>query len=133
VVDEQSKALQFCPMALPRCSAENWAFAMAFAFSTALALPAFAGTGDPVVGRHLAVSVCANCHVVPDSGRKTAMDAAPPFDTIANDPAMTDERLRHFLNQPHSQMPPIAIARQEVEDVIAYLRTMHRMPPKGRN
>jgi mono/diheme cytochrome c family protein len=107
--------------------------AMAFAFSTPLASPAFARIGDPVDGRRLAVSVCANCHVVPDSGRKTEMDAAPPFDTIANDPAMTDERLRHFLNQPHSQMPPIVIERQEIEDVIAYLRTMHRTSPKGRN
>jgi mono/diheme cytochrome c family protein len=107
--------------------------ALVFAVSAALPLPAFARSGDPTNGRRLAVSVCANCHVVPDSGRKTAMDAAPTFDTIANDPAMTDDRLRHFLNQPHSQMPPIVIARQEIEDVIAYLRTMHRTAPKGRN
>jgi mono/diheme cytochrome c family protein len=97
-------------------------------FSVALgfiAVSAVAQAGNPADGQRLALSVCANCHVVPESPRESATDAAPTFAAIANDPSMTDERLRRFLNQPHSQMPPIIIARQEIEDLIAYLRTVH--------
>jgi mono/diheme cytochrome c family protein len=108
-------------------------FVAGFAFTVLTAFAALAQTVNPADGRRLALSVCANCHVVPESRRESAMDAAPTFAAIANDPAMTDERLRHFLNQPHSQMPPIVIAREEIEDVIAYLRTIRRTPAKGRN
>lgn len=107
--------------------------AVAMLVTALSAFPAPAQPGNPADGARLALSVCANCHVVPDSRRELAMDAAPTFVAIANDPSLTDERLRRFLNQPHSQMPPIVIARQEIEDVIAYLRTIRRTPARGRN
>jgi mono/diheme cytochrome c family protein len=106
-------------------------FAAGFVLTALTAFTASAQAGNPAAGRRLALSVCANCHVVPESRRESAMDAAPTFAAIANDPAMTDDRLRRFLIQPHSQMPPIVIARQEIEDVIAYLRTIHRRPNRN--
>ena len=92
------------------------------------ALPALGQAGNAVEGRRLALSVCANCHLVPESQRPTATDVAPTFVTIATEPALTDDRLRRFLNQPHGQMPPIVIARDEIEDLIAYLRAVRRAP-----
>lgn len=82
--------------------------------------------GNAAEGRRLAGSVCSACHVIQEGQRGPAMDAAPTFVTMANDPAMTNERLRRFLNRPHSQMPPIQISRGEIEDLIAYIRTLKR-------
>jgi hypothetical protein len=64
--------------------------------------------------------------VVDERQRSAAMDSAPTFPGMANDPAMTDARLRGFLARPHSRMPPIVISRGEIEDLIAYLRTFRR-------
>lgn len=95
----------------------------------AIAIPghtALGQSGNATEGRRLAVSICSKCHLVPEAQPTSAMDAAPTFTTLANDPAMTNERLRRFLIAPHSQMPPIVISRTEVEDLIAYMRTLGR-------
>ena len=97
----------------------------AFAAAVLCAGSANAQRADAAAGSRLAGSVCSNCHVVRD-GQRAGMDSAPTFAALAQDPAMTNERLRRFLNQPHSQMPPIQISRGEIEDLIAYIRTLRR-------
>jgi mono/diheme cytochrome c family protein len=105
-----------------------YVWSAAFLLGALTVFPALGQAGNAVEGRRLSLSVCSNCHLVPESQRPTAMDAAPTFVTIATDPAFTDVRLRRFLNQPHGQMPPIVISRGEIEDLIAYLRAVRRTP-----
>ncbi len=84
--------------------------------------PAFAlGTlpGDAERGEKLARQWCGSCHML--EGAKRAGDAAPTFREIARDPKRSADELRAFLSRPHPPMPPLALSRQEIEDLVAYL------------
>ena len=77
---------------------------------------------DPRQGLILARHWCTACHLV-EAGQ-FASDAAPPFATIAKDPANTPERLQHWLDAPHPAMPDLKLSRDEQDDVIAYLLSL---------
>ena len=79
-------------------------------------------TGDPAKGVMLARTWCAGCHVVEPGGRGT--DTAPPFMTIANDPKRSPDALRAWLTRPHPPMPNMNLTRAEIDDVVAYLRSL---------
>jgi mono/diheme cytochrome c family protein len=78
--------------------------------------------GDARVGEALATRWCNECHLV--GGARTATDAAPTFQSIARDPAKNADHLRAFLSRPHAPMPPIPLSGTEVEDLIAYIRSL---------
>lgn len=80
--------------------------------------------GSAEAGKALGKEVCSNCHLV--EGRMTAMDAALPFKSIANDREKTAAVLRAFLTSPHGEMPDLQLIRQEIEDVVAYLQSLRR-------
>ena len=80
--------------------------------------------GDPRIGEALAKRWCNECHLVGGAGRAT--DAAPAFESIARDPAKSTDHLRAFLAKPHAPMPPIPLSGTEVEDLIAYIRSLDR-------
>jgi mono/diheme cytochrome c family protein len=80
--------------------------------------------GDARVGEALAGRWCNDCHLV--GGAKRATDTAPPFAAIAKDPAKTVDHLRAFMSKPHAPMPPIPLSGTEVEDLIAYIRSLGR-------
>lgn len=86
------------------------------------ALPA-AGqpAGDAAAGRRLAERWCASCHAVAP-GR--ASDTAPAFATMARDPKRTEAYLRAWLQRPHPRMPDFNLGRDEIDDLLAYLRTL---------
>lgn len=86
--------------------------------------PSSPHAGDPRYGEALARRWCSQCHLLP--GEHKATDAAPPFEAIARDPSKTTAHLRGFLAKPHAPMPQIPLGRAEVEDLIAYLRTLAR-------
>ena len=81
-----------------------------------------AAAGDKDQGRRIALNWCVECHQVEDQA--PASDLAPPFPAIANDPTYTDARLRGWLSDPHPPMPNIQLSRQEIDDLIAYLRSL---------
>ena len=90
-------------------------------------------------GFQLASGVCAGCHLVPGSGRTAAQDGIPTFETIANRPDQTKERIIQSLLQPHPPMPEAPLSMPDIIDVIAYLDTLRRedagaplLPPLGR-
>ncbi|MBI3707297.1 MAG: cytochrome c [Proteobacteria bacterium] len=83
-------------------------------------------TGDAAAGRALAVQTCATCHAVADRQAQPAMDAVPAFATLARDPAVTELRLRAFLQNPHGQMPNLALSRREIDDVVSYILSLRR-------
>ena len=80
--------------------------------------------GDRRIGEALAKRWCNECHLV--GGARKATDAAPAFESIARDPANSTDHLRAFLSRPHAPMPPIPLSGTEVEDLIAYIRSLGR-------
>ena len=76
---------------------------------------------DPVSGKDIAGRWCARCHLV-DGGRAT--DAAPPLRAIAHDANWTDDRLAAFLAKPHGGMRGFSFSRQEIDNLVAYIRSL---------
>lgn len=65
-----------------------------------------AGAADSARGASLAERWCASCHISgPGMNPAPGTDAGPPFATIAADPALTEQRLRGWLANPHPPMP----------------------------
>ena len=85
-----------------------------------------APVGDVALGRSLAETWCAQCHLVPGATQSTANDAAPSFPSIAArrpDAAA----LRTWLSQQHrDRMPNYHPSRAEVEGLVAYLLSLRR-------
>ena len=78
---------------------------------------------DPALGLKLAKQWCAQCHVV-DEGATPGADAGPPFAALARDPAKTESVLRGFLHQPRQPMPPLELTKQDIDDLVAYIRSL---------
>ena len=107
----------------------------ALAFVAALAsfgcaMPANAG-GDAAHGAVIAKRWCVNCHVVSADQTSAKVDV-PTFADIAR--RQPDDRaLSSFLVKPHPPMPDLSLTRQEIDDVVAYIRSLdpkaHEVPP----
>jgi mono/diheme cytochrome c family protein len=80
--------------------------------------PADAGHGREIAGKW-----CANCHVV-EPNQRPVPDAIPTLTAIAADHAKTDTWLRAWLSTSHGGMPDLTLSRQEISDLIAYIRTL---------
>jgi mono/diheme cytochrome c family protein len=86
-----------------------------------LAPPALA-QGDVASGQELARTWCTPCHVVDLDGY--GADAAPPLPVLLGDGVRTPDQIRGWLAAPHPPMPDFDLSRQEIEDIVAYLRSM---------
>ena len=76
------------------------------------------------VGRTVAESWCANCHLVGRQAQGPAGDAAPPFAAVAALPSTTEMSLRAFLRTPHSRMPDYQLSQNELDGVVAYILSL---------
>jgi mono/diheme cytochrome c family protein len=76
--------------------------------------------GDAARGKEIAARWCVSCHRA-DGG--TLTDQAPSFAALAAS-GRSEAAIRGFLVQPHPPMPPLSLANQEIEDIIAHLRTL---------
>jgi len=86
--------------------------------------PANATSADPNEGLRLARQWCTSCHIVaPSTG---GSDAAPPFETIANNPMVSEDGLRAWLADPHPPMPKVDLTRTEIDAIIAYIKSLKR-------
>jgi cytochrome c2 len=101
----------------------DWPVRAAFVILAAIAaaVPARAA-GTPEAGWHLAQRWCTGCHVVDSAGHGT--DAAPSFPGIAERRRQDETPLRAWLTSPHPPMPNLNLSRGEIDDVIAYLRSL---------
>jgi mono/diheme cytochrome c family protein len=73
-------------------------------------------------GRQLVMRSCSTCHT---TGTATnASDAAPPLSVLAKDNKERPAWIRGWLMAPHPPMPSIPLSRQQIDDIIAYLRTL---------
>jgi cytochrome c len=82
-----------------------------------------AHAADSRQGQKLAERWCASCHYV--DSRAQAPDAAPPFAPMADEAAYPDARLRGWLTDPHPPMPNLSLSRTDIDNIIAYIRTLN--------
>jgi mono/diheme cytochrome c family protein len=95
-------------------------FAVLALLAAGPALAADAGKGETI-----AVRWCAACHVVAP-GQKQAKADAPPFAAIAA--KRTYEDLRVFLANPYPRMPDMSLTRDEIADLVAFIKTYGLAP-----
>ncbi len=80
--------------------------------------------------------ICGECHDT-SSAKNLAQGSAgapPPFGLIAQDPKMTPEKLRIFLQLPHGAMDNILLSGKELDTLIDYIQSLKSTapPPVGR-
>lgn len=107
----------------------------AMAFTAALTLvttASFAGPAtpkpDPAKGRTLAERVCVACHAISKTPASTVAGEVPSFPAIANKPGQSMEAIAGRIVIPHPPMPAIALTREEIVNVVAYIMTFKDAP-----
>ncbi len=105
------------------------------------------GAGDPRKGKEIALKYCSRCHVVGDFNPRGGIESTPSFRRMVRFPKIFMERFATFYERrPHPafvkvkgvrtrfKIPPYAtpftITLEEVEDILAYVRTL--APAKDR-
>ena len=96
--------------------------AIATAACAALGAVAAHAAGDADAGHALARQWCTGCHIVDNTGQ--GQDMAPPFASIARRRAGDPTWVRAWLAAPHPSMPNFNLARQQVDDIVAYLQSL---------
>jgi mono/diheme cytochrome c family protein len=97
----------------------GWAFGLSLGGGVAMAQ-----SGDASRGEALAAAWCAQCHIIDARGRGRTADMAPPFPVIAGHPARTPDYLHGWLIREHPRMPDFNLGRQDIADLIAYIRSL---------
>lgn len=93
--------------------------------SAALLLPVRAQQIDPTVGRHLAETVCSECHqLAPDALPKNPKFGAPSFVDISRMPSSNGVAIKVFLRNSHPTMPNIMLSSEEIDSVAAYIMSL---------
>ncbi|WP_029029559.1 c-type cytochrome [Salinarimonas rosea] len=89
----------------------------------ALAASGPASAQDAADGRAIAERWCASCHLVsPD--QETAMDGVASFREVAARGPLAVSALEAFLADPHPLMPDMALTREEIADLVAYIDSL---------
>lgn len=84
------------------------------------AAPAFAA--DVENGLKISRHWCAACHVVAPDQTSASVDV-PTFADIAR--RKTEKKpLAAFLAEPHGKMPNMSLTRAEIDDIVAYIRSL---------
>lgn len=103
------------------------AFLLAAGFAS---LSSSASAADAKRGKTIATRWCAACHVV-TSDQKSASADVPSFADIAK--RRTDTKaLANFLVDPHPKMPDMHLSRGEIDDIVAYIRSLDPRPAAPR-
>lgn len=110
-------------------------FALALAVSACAAAPGPQAAPEPTGpapsaleaeaaarGEAIATRVCAACHAL-QAGQASPRPPAPPFPTLAGrfTELTLHRRLTEISELGHSEMPPLAVHTNEVDDLVAYL------------
>src|SRR3954451_16841326 len=85
--------------------------------------------GDPERGRALAERRCAKCHQVLPGSRGPSAVGAPAFQTVADDPAVTEAALRTFLRTSHEDVPTVPLTPEEAGDMFTSLLSLRGWRP----
>jgi len=87
--------------------------------------PSAAAFESPANGRALAEQWCSSCHLVTPEQTRASADA-PPFMSIAKRSDVELGRLASFLIDPHPKMPNFSLSRQQISDLVAYIRSLKK-------
>src|SRR5690606_11933035 len=79
--------------------------------------------GNAEQGRRLAERWCSSCHLVGPGQREASADV-PTFAAIGRRNDLPESLLAAFLTTPHPPMPDMTLSRQEIADVLAYIRSL---------
>jgi mono/diheme cytochrome c family protein len=95
------------------------------ALLTAALIVAFAHTAsaDVAAGRDLARKWCAACHLVA-ANQDPAPTVAPTFASIGRKRGFNTGQLAKSMLAPHPQMPGRELAREQADDIAAYIATL---------
>ncbi len=78
---------------------------------------------EAVNGKTLAQKWCSSCHLVSPDQPKASADA-PPFASIAQRSEEDLDRLAFFLLDPHPVMPNFSLSRDQITDLVAYIKSL---------
>ena len=78
-------------------------------------------TGNPLIGRQTAITLCASCHQVIGEKRP---GGPPSFLDIANMPSTTALSLKEFFRSSHKEMPNLIISDADTDDLIAHVLSL---------
>ena len=81
--------------------------------------------GKPEAGRALAKSLCSDCHQVTSEDQKPRA-GVPGFPEVAKLPSTTALSIRVFLQSEHGRMPSFQLARDQIDDVVAFIISLKR-------
>ncbi len=92
----------------------------------ALGSAAHGQTRSAVVrGHDLAEQTCAGCHAMDaGQGSTTQGTRVPSFRAIAGRPNISAERLQALIMTPRHPMPAIPLGLGEINDLVAYIRSL---------
>ena len=85
-----------------------------------------AQTADPSVGRHLAETVCSDCHQISATSPPGRNPAAPSFVDISRMPSTSELAIKVFLRTPHPTMPNFILSPEEIDSITAYILSLGR-------
>ena len=77
--------------------------------------------------RGIVAEHCVKCHAVPGfrQDRQTRSVLAPGFVEMANKPNVyTNDRLQKFLARPHYPMGQFALSERNIQDLIAFIKSL---------
>jgi mono/diheme cytochrome c family protein len=83
-----------------------------------------ANDGDPVHGRHKAIEICSDCHLVAEDQANQDPEWLPQFRALAKRGDVDKEWLETFFRTPHLEMPESNLSDAEVADIIAYFLSL---------
>jgi mono/diheme cytochrome c family protein len=90
-----------------------------------MATAAMAAAGNEAAGHALAQQWCMSCHQI-GPGQASAKDVAPTFVTLANEHGKDLAWVRNYLLDPHLPMMGINLSRVQIDNIVAYMRTLQR-------
>ena len=98
-----------------------------FGLALAASGSASAAVADAGQGEQIARRWCAACHVVANDQKQANADVAS-FAAAARH--KTNAELAAFLTDPHPKMPDMSLTREEIADIVAYMRSLAPEGPK---
>jgi mono/diheme cytochrome c family protein len=99
-------------------------FTAAMASLLLFSLPRCAIAADVARGEFIAKRWCAACHLVAPEQTRAVADV-PSFAAVAR-MKLPAESLKAFLSDPHPRMPDMSLTRSEIDDIVAYIRSLDR-------
>ena len=81
--------------------------------------------GDPKQGLALAQQTCSPCHATVAEQDRSPNAQAPRFVDLAAASGMTNAALLVALTTPHAGMPMFTFTKEQRDDIIAYILSLH--------